>query len=197
MMSRGGVNFHTVMNLRCTITRILLATSMATLVSCARPAFEQRGYGSYIADHYAGRQTSSGDIYQPQAWTAAHNSLPYGSHVKVKNNANGRSVNLVVNDRFPNYPNRVINVSQAAAMHLQIPFHQMADVTVTSDTVPITVAAPPAYYGAPAPAYTGAPPPAYSSSPPPAYYNSAPPPSVPPPAYTGAPPPGYGLPPAY
>ena len=107
----------------------------ALLASCARPAYEQRGYASYIADQYAGHHTSSGEIYYPQGWTAAHNTLPFGTQVKVKNNYNGRSVNLTVNDRFPNYPGRVINVSRAAAEYLQLPPYQLADVTQAGQLV--------------------------------------------------------------
>jgi rare lipoprotein A len=172
------------------------------LASCARPAYQQRGYASYIADHYAGHRTSSGDMYHPQGWTAAHNTLPFGTQVKVKNNHNGRSVNLTVNDRFPNYPGRVINVSRAAAEYLQLPPYQLADVTVTAKTIPgysgsQPVAQPPPQpppqpaYGAPPPAgypaattYPSGPPPATYSQPPPVYPNTPPPPvSPPPPGY--------------
>jgi rare lipoprotein A len=171
----------------------------ALLASCARPAYQQRGYASYIADQYAGHHTSSGEIYYPQGWTAAHNTLPFGTQVKVKNNYNGRSVNLTVNDRFPNYPGRVINVSRAAAEYLQLPPYQLADVTVTAKTIPGYGAGQPAsapppqsgYNAAPPPGYPGAttypsgPPPANYSQPPPVYPNTPPPPVSPPP-------PGYG-----
>lgn len=172
----------------------LAVLSLALLASCARPAYEQRGYASYIADHYAGHRTSSGDIYYPQGWTAAHNTLPFGTQVKVKNNYNGRSVNLTVNDRFPNYPGRVINVSRAAAEYLQLPPQQLADVTVTAKTIPgyggsqPTPPAPPPAYTAPPPqgypsgaSYPSGPPPANFSQPPPVYPNTPPPPVSPPP----------------
>lgn len=182
-----------------------LATALpALLASCAKPAYEGRGYASCIADQYAGRYTSSGSVYQPGGWTAAHNSLPFGTVVKVKNNYNGRTVNVTVSDRFPNYPNRIINLSRAAAEYIQLPYHQLADVTVTAKTVPGSSAqsggystSPPAPYqphagyGTPAPAaYTHAPKtPAYHSKPgavPPAGYGTtAPPAGIPPP------PPGY------
>lgn len=164
---------------------------LALLASCARPAYQQRGYASYIADQYAGRATASGEIYAPYGWTAAHHTLPFGTQVKVKNHANGRAVNVTVNDRFPYYPGRVINVSRAAAEHLQIPPHGLADVTVTARTIPGGVAPSPA---APPPPSYGPPPSAgYQATPPPPSYgtpSSAPPVGLPPP------PPGYGLPPA-
>lgn len=180
----------------------LLAVS-ALLMSCARPAYQARGHASYIAEQYAGRMTSSGQVYYPMGWTAAHNSLPFGTEVKVKNNQNGRSVRVVITDRFPFYPNRVINLSRAAAQELQIPYHQLADVTVTAKTVAgqqpqaqsaYPQSSPAPSYGAPPPAGYGTPPPGYgappSYGPPPASYNT------PPPGYgTTAPPPGLGAPP--
>ncbi len=145
----------------------------ALLASCAKPAYQARGYASYIADQYAGQYTTSGAIYQPQGWTAAHNTLPFGTVVKVKNNSNGRTVNVTVNDRFPYYPNRVINLSRAAAEYIQIPYHQLGDVTVTAKTVAGSTA-PQGSYGAPAPANYSAAPPAYYNNTPPPSYSTAP-----------------------
>ncbi|MEZ5384553.1 MAG: septal ring lytic transglycosylase RlpA family protein [Prosthecobacter sp.] len=172
---------------------IILLASSAMLVSCAPPAYTERGMASYVADHYAGHPTSSGEIYYPQGWTAAHNTLPFGTQLEVKNNYNGRSVNVVVNDRFPHYPGRVINLSRAAAETIQIPYMQMADVTVTARNIPgqqgqnrgssqnAPAPPPPTGYGAP-PAGYGAAPAGYGAAAPPAGY--------------GAPPAGYGAPPA-
>ncbi len=148
------------------LLRFLAFLLPAVLASCAKPAYEARGYASYVAEQYAGHYTSSGSIYQPQSWTAAHNTLPFGTVVKVKNNYNGRTVNVTVNDRFPYYPNRVINLSRAAAEHIQIPYHQLGDVTLTAKTA--------ASASSPAASY---PPPANYSSPPPAHYNNTPPPT--------------------
>ena len=189
------------------ILRFLAIALPALLASCAKPAYEMRGYASYIAEQYAGRYTTSGAIYQPQGWTAAHNTLPFGTVVKVKNNQNGRTVNVTVNDRFPYYPNRVINLSRAAAEYIQIPYHQLGDVTVTAKTL-ASSPAPSANYGTPAPASYAAQPPASYYAPPPAGYSTPPrtaykapaakthrtPPA--PSSYhgpTSAPPPGYGL----
>lgn len=181
--------------------RSLVALTLALLASCARPAYEARGYASYIAEMYAGRMTSSGQIYSPLGWTAAHNALPFGTELKVKNNLNGRSVKVIVNDRFPNYPGRVINLSRAAAEYLHIPYMQMADVTVTAKTIPgqarnsgfrqnapspapASYGAPPSGYGAP-PANYGTPSAGYGA--PPAGYGTTAPPSGLPPPPTGYP----------
>jgi rare lipoprotein A len=185
------------------LLRFLAISVPALLASCAKPAYEVRGYASYIADQYAGQYTTSGSIYQPQGWTAAHNTLPFGTVVKVKNNTNGRTVNVTVTDRFPYYPNRVINLSRAAAEYIQLPYRQLGDVTVTAKTI-ANGAAPASNYGAP-PASYGPAPANYSNPPRTAYkapktYHAPPaassyrkPTTVPPAGYgTGAPPPGYG-----
>lgn len=159
---------------------------------------------SYVADHYAGHPTSSGEIYYPQGWTAAHNSLPFGTQLEVKNNYNGRSVNVVVNDRFPYYPGRVINLSRAAAETIQIPYMQMADVTVTAKTIPgqqaqnrgssqNAPAPPPPGYGAPPPNYGSAPPAGYGA-PPPSSYGAPPAGAGTTSAPSGLPPPPAGYP---
>ena len=166
------------------LLRFFVIALPALLANCAKPAYEARGLASYVADHYAGHMTSSGQVYYPQGWTAAHNTLPFGTEVKVKNNYNGRTVKVIVNDRFPSYPNRVINLSRAAAEHIQIPYNQLGDVTVTAKTIP-GGSAPAASYGAAPPAGYGAPPPSNYGAPPPGYGTTATPSGIPPP------PPGY------
>ena len=178
---------------------LLALAAILGLASCARPAYQQRGFASYIADRYAGHHTSSGEIYSPYGWTAAHQTLPFGTQVKVKNNYNGRSVNLTINDRFPAYPGRIINVSRAAAEYLQIPQGQLADVTVTAKTMPAGMMPPAqqqAYGSAPPPNYGSSPPPTYNAAPQ-SFNSSAPPPDLtPPPVFNEPPPPGFGMPPA-
>ena len=118
--------------------RWLLCLSMLALVSCAArpPAYQEQGWASYVADQYTGRPTSSGELYHPQAYTAAHTSLPFGTVVTVKNVMNGKTVNVTINDRFPFYPGRIINLSSVAAQHIGIPYMQMGQVQVTAKTLP-------------------------------------------------------------
>lgn len=106
--------------------------SSLLLVGCQTPAYQEQGWASYIADSYAGRMTSSGQLYYPNYYTAAHNSLPFGTEVMVKNLYSGRSVKVVVTDRFPYYPGRVINLSSAAAGQIGITPMQLAQVKVTA-----------------------------------------------------------------
>lgn len=119
------------------------------LVSCARPAYQEQGWASYIADQYAGRMTSSGQPYYPLAYTAAHTSLPFGTELTVKNLYTNRSVRVTVNDRFPYYPGRVVNLSRAAAEYIGMPQMQLAQVQVTAKKLPQPVYAPTQSYQQP------------------------------------------------
>lgn len=171
------------------LLRLLCLAVPGFLLSCAPPAYKARGQASYIADHYAGHYTTSGQLYHPMGYTAAHNNLPFGTEVRVKNNYNGRTVKVVVNDRFPYYPNRVINLSRAAAQQLQIPYHQMADVTVTAKSLPGQQAQRGSRQNAPTPQPPQ--PQGYGQAAPTGYGNYGAPPSN-----YGAPPAGYGTAPA-
>jgi len=78
----------------------------------------QHGHASYYADRFAGRPTSSGEPYDPQAMTAAHRTLPFGTIVEVTR-PDGRSVRVRINDRGPYGPHgRIIDLSRRAASAL-------------------------------------------------------------------------------
>ena len=77
--------------------------------------YEQTGSISYYADKFHGRKTASGAIFDKNAMTAAHRSLPFGTRVEVTNLENGKSVTLEINDRGPYSDNRILDVSPAAA----------------------------------------------------------------------------------
>jgi rare lipoprotein A len=85
--------------------------------------------------------TSSGQSCNPQAYTAAHNSLHFGTEITVKNVYTGRSVQAVVNDRFPYYPGRIVNLSSAAAHNIGMTQMQLSRVHVTAKSYPRLVIA--------------------------------------------------------
>ena len=62
----------------------------------------------------AGRSVSSGDTYQPQVFTTAHRSLPFGTKLLVKNLANGKEVEVTVNDRGPYATGVELDLSKSA-----------------------------------------------------------------------------------
>ena len=97
----------------------LLATAL--LSGCAGGgAFTQTGKASYYADKFNGRETASGSIYRPGKLTAAHNTLPFGTKVRVTNPRNHRSVKVVVTDRGPHAKGRIIDLSRKAARKIDI-----------------------------------------------------------------------------
>jgi rare lipoprotein A len=65
-------------------------------------------------------QTASGEKFDPYALTAAHPTLPFGTHVRVTDVATGRSVTVRVNDRGPYVRGRIVDVSYGAAKSLGI-----------------------------------------------------------------------------
>lgn len=73
------------------------------------------GEASWYGAAFAGRPTASGEPFDPEALTAAHPALPFGTAVTVVNLDNGRSVDVVINDRGPFIDDRVIDLSRAAA----------------------------------------------------------------------------------
>jgi rare lipoprotein A len=75
---------------------------------------------SYYGMEFAGRTTASGEPYNPEALTAAHPSLPFGTRLRVTNLRNGRSVVVRINDRGPRHPGRILDVSYAAAIALDM-----------------------------------------------------------------------------
>jgi rare lipoprotein A len=81
-------------------------------------SFRERGIASWYGRRYNGQKTSSGEIYDMYAMTAAHPTLPIPSYARVTNVANGRSVVVRVNDRGPFHSDRVMDLSYVAAYRL-------------------------------------------------------------------------------
>lgn len=72
------------------------------------------GRASWYGDKFAGRSTSSGEIFDPELLTAAHRTIPLGTYVKVINTANGNEVVVKVNDRGPYSKGKHMDLSRAA-----------------------------------------------------------------------------------
>lgn len=81
----------------------------------SKSTFTQTGQGSYYADKFRGRPTASGTPYRPSKLTAAHNTLPFGTKIRVTNTRTGRSVKVTVNDRGPHVKGRIVDLSKRAA----------------------------------------------------------------------------------
>lgn len=78
----------------------------------------QTGLAAYYSRRLNGGRTASGERFDNGALTTAHQTLPFGTRVRVTNLKNKKSVVLRVNDRGPAQPNRVLDVSRAAAERL-------------------------------------------------------------------------------
>jgi rare lipoprotein A len=82
--------------------------------------FRQRGKASWYGRQFHGKRTSSGEVYDMFAMTAAHPTLPLPSFVRVTSVKNGTEVIVRVNDRGPFVEDRIIDLSYAAAARLGI-----------------------------------------------------------------------------
>ena len=102
---------------RAKTAALIISTLALSLAACggSKSAFTQSGQGSYYADKFAGKPTASGTPYRPGKLTAAHNTLPFGTKIKVTNVKTGRSVKVTVNDRGPHVKGRIVDLSKKAA----------------------------------------------------------------------------------
>ena len=75
----------------------------------------QTGIASWYGPGFHGKATASGVIYNQHELTAAHQTLPLGTRVLVTNLDNGRSIEVLINDRGPFAKGRIIDLSYAAA----------------------------------------------------------------------------------
>jgi rare lipoprotein A len=90
------------------------------------------GHASYYGNEFAGRRTANGEIFNPNAMTAAHRTVAFGSKVKVTHLGNGREVTVRINDRGPwGRKGRVIDLSHAAAKQIGMHHSGTAKVRLT------------------------------------------------------------------
>ena len=84
----------------------------------ARHKHREVGIASFYGREWNGHRTANGERFDPNALTAAHRTLAFGTRVKVTNLENGRHVIVRINDRGPFVRGRVLDVSRAAAKKL-------------------------------------------------------------------------------
>ena len=108
--------------------------------------YKERGIASWYGRKFHGEKTSSGEVYDMYAMTAAHPTLPIPSYARVTNVATGKSVVVRVNDRGPFLHNRVIDLSYAAATKIGIAQKGSGEVEVEAiipiETATVAAAAP-------------------------------------------------------
>jgi rare lipoprotein A len=119
--------------------------------------FKERGMASWYGKKFQGKRTSSGEAYDMFKMTAAHKTLPIPCYVRVTSLETGRSVVVRVNDRGPFHSGRIIDVSYAAAVKLDI---------LGRGSIPVEIAALDPNAPTPATQYAAVPPPAPAPRPP-------------------------------
>ena len=91
----------------------------------------QRGVASWYGPSFHGNPTANGELYDMWALTAAHRTLPFGTHVLVQSVDTGKSVTVRINDRGPFIGDRVIDLSYGAARELAMIGKGTEDVVLT------------------------------------------------------------------
>ena len=103
------------------------------LLAASASAFadpDLQGLASWYGGKFHGRLTSSGEVFDTNTMTAAHKTLPFGTVVKVTNQDNGKIAFVKINDRGPFVEGRIIDLSRAAAMELDMVGQGVARVSL-------------------------------------------------------------------
>lgn len=95
-----------------------------------QPAYNRVGVASWYGEMFHGRYTANGEIYDMNALTAAHPTLPIPTYARVTNLQNGRSIVVRVNDRGPYAHDRIIDMSRRSAQALDFQRNGTARVRV-------------------------------------------------------------------
>jgi len=105
-----------------TIASLMCLTLCPTLVAAQESApSTETGVAACYSHRLVGHRTSSGQKYNPNALTAAHATIPVGTHVKVTNVENGKSVVVVINDHLSAHAGGriIIDISHHACKELE------------------------------------------------------------------------------
>ena len=90
-----------------------------------------KGLASWYGGKFHGRRTASGEIYDKNALTAAHKTLPFGTLLRVKSVRTGKEVVVRINDRGPYAQRRMLDLSRAAFMALGLKHRGVTMVVMT------------------------------------------------------------------
>jgi rare lipoprotein A len=99
-------------------------------------ASSETGIASWYGHPYHGRAAANGEIYDMEKLTAAHRTLPFGTFVRVTNLTNGKSVDVRIIDRGPFIAGRIIDLSHAAAVVIEMIGSGVAQVRVDILSLP-------------------------------------------------------------
>jgi rare lipoprotein A len=107
---------------------------MLLVVGCGSPVVKtlatEEGLASFYSTEFHGRRTSNGESFDKDGMTAAHRSFPFNTVLRVTNLKNGMKVDVRVNDRGPVKPERIIDLTFAAAKEIDMVRDGLARVRV-------------------------------------------------------------------
>ena len=119
------MTYHTSRSIQAVFYPLLLAGMLSGACSWIPKGEAQfdvgikdRGVASWYGGQFHGRQAANGEIFDMEALTAAHRTMPLGSIVRVVNLANGKSLHVRITDRGPYVNGRILDLSRAAAAEL-------------------------------------------------------------------------------
>lgn len=92
--------------------------------------YQEAGKASFYAMKYQSRPTASGELFNQNAMTAAHKTLPFGTRINVINIKNGRNVVVRINDRGPFVKGRIIDLSKSAFQSIGNPRLGVIDIVI-------------------------------------------------------------------
>ena len=96
------------------------ARSATSVPHTPRVGDTQTGIASWYGDPYHGRIAANGEVYDMDAFTAAHQTLPFETFVRVTNLTNNKTVDVRITDRGPFVDGRIIDLSRAAAREIDM-----------------------------------------------------------------------------
>ena len=103
----------------------------AALAAKPNVANSESGKAAFYSNVFNGRKTASGERFDNSAMVAAHKSLPFGTKLRVTHTKNKKSVIVRVIDRGPSQPDRIVDLSRAAATKLGFVKSGTANVTIS------------------------------------------------------------------
>jgi len=100
------------------VKKVAIADSIKLAESKKYKLHKKNAHASYYADKFTGRRTASGKIFDNKKYTAAHRKFPFGTKLRITNEANGKSVIVEVTDRGPFTKGKEIDLTKKAFMEI-------------------------------------------------------------------------------
>lgn len=127
------------MKIKVLVLTLLSIFVLANFDLIAKTHDSKSGNATYYGNRSHGRKTSDGSRYHKDSLTCAHRTLPFGTLLKVTNKRNGKEVIVKVTDRGPFRRGAIIDLSMAAAKHIDMVKDGVCPVEIAQvGNVPLT-----------------------------------------------------------